>query len=347
MSEKTAFPIFFSWQSDSPQKTNHGAIRKALDVTCKRLGAAYPDLALMADEATRGTSGSPKIIDKIFEKIEAAGMFVADITTVTPTGANRPCPNPNVIFELGYAVATLGWDRVVLLFNGAIGSFPGDLPFDLAGNRTSRYELAVGDPTAQHANLEKLLEVAVQAVIDKNPKRPAELKGLARERIEHDRDVENARWLMDTLHLPTLEQHVNELPKRVTDRAMWFHEHFRGVATNPLFNVYDPVLSDAVGRLLNGWDTALAYGVQYTDLPQGRYVFASPSDAPLTPDRQAAWDAIEDARREMAEGTSAILARIRSAYLEIDVQRTNEQAWKAYVDFHREVEALDSGQQEV
>ena len=348
MAEKTAFSIFFSWQSDSPQKTNHGAIRKALDAACKRLGAAYPDLALMADEATRSTSGSPKIVDKIVEKIEAAGMFVADITTVTTAGVGRPCPNPNVIFELGYAVATLGWDRVVLLFNGAIGSFPSDLPFDLAGNRASRYELAVGDPAAQQAKLQKLLEVAVRAVIDKNPKRPAELKGLSRERIEHDRDVENMRWLMDTLHLPTLEQHVNELPKRVTDRAMWFHEHFRGVAANPLFNVYDPILRDAVGHLLNGWDTALAHGVQYTDLPNGRYVFASPGDAPLTPDRQVAWDAIEAARREMAEGVSAILGRIRSAYLEIDVQRTNEQAWKDYRrDFHREVEAQDNGQQEV
>ncbi|WP_242141026.1 nucleotide-binding protein [Sphingomonas sp. TREG-RG-20F-R18-01] len=339
MTKKTPFHIFFSWQSDSPRETNHGAIGKALKAACKKLGVEYPDLTLVSDEATRGTSGSPRIVDKIVEKIEAAGMFVADITTVTAAGAGRPCPNPNVIFELGYAVATLGWDRVVLLFNGAIGSFPGDLPFDLAGNRTSRYDLAVGCTAAQYAKLEKLMEVAVRAVISKDPKRPAELKGLSRERIEHDRDVENMRWLMETLDLPTLDQHVNDLPKLVTDRAMWFHEHYKGVAANPLFNVYDSILRDAVERLLQAWNAAMAHGTQYTPLSQGRYSFISLGDAPLTPNRQVAWDEIEAARRDMAECISLILNRIRSAYLEIDVQRTNEQAWKEYVDFHRQIEA--------
>jgi hypothetical protein len=244
-----------------------------------------------------------------------------------------------VIFELGYAVATLGWDRIVLLFNGAVGEFPGDLPFDLAGNRASRYDLALGDPTAQRDKLDKLVEVAVRAVVDKNPKRPAELKGLSRERIEHDRDVENMRWLMETLHLPTLEQHINDLPKQVTDRAMWFHEHYRGVASNPLFNVYDAVLNGAVERLLRAWDAAMAHGTQYTATSQGRYVFVSLGDAQLSQDRQVAWDAIEAAREEMAAAASTILERVRSAYLEIDIQQTNQRAWGEYVDFHRRFEA--------
>jgi hypothetical protein len=63
------------------------------------------------DETTRDTSGSPNIALKILEKIQAADVFVADITTVTAPGAKRPCPNPNVGYELGYAVATLGWDN--------------------------------------------------------------------------------------------------------------------------------------------------------------------------------------------------------------------------------------------
>ncbi len=346
MTEKNPFHIFYSWQSDSPRKTNLDAIRKSLAAACKRLSPQYSDLTLVPDEATRGTSGSPKIVDKIVEKIEAASMFVADITTVTSAGADRPCPNPNVLFELGYAVATLGWERVVLLFNGAVADFPGDLPFDLARNRASRYDYALTDPAAQRAKLEKLLEVAVKAVVDKNPKRPAELKGLSREKIEHDRDVENMRWLMETLHLPTLQAHIDDLPHLVADRAMWFHENYKGVAANALFSVYDPILRSAVRQLLHSWETALAHGVQYTPLSHGRNLFASPGDAPLASDRQVAWDEIEAARRNMAESVSSILTRLRSAYFEIDIQRTNEQAWRNYVEFQQELATPSAKQEE-
>lgn len=103
---KTSTRIFYSWQSDSPRKTNLNAIRKALARACKRLKKANPTLMLVPDEATRDTSGSPNIALKILEKIEESGIFIADITTVTPKGAKRPCPNPNVGYELGYAVAT-------------------------------------------------------------------------------------------------------------------------------------------------------------------------------------------------------------------------------------------------
>ena len=81
--KRTAVHIFYSWQSDSPKKTNLNAIRKALADACKRLEAANPTLKLVPDEATRDTSGSPKIYDKIVEKIDAAAIFIADITTVT------------------------------------------------------------------------------------------------------------------------------------------------------------------------------------------------------------------------------------------------------------------------
>lgn len=337
--KKVKLHIFFSWQSDSPKKTNLNAIRKALGDACKRLGAAYPELELVPDEATRDTSGSPRITDKIVEKIEAAAIFIADITTVTSPEAPRPCPNPNVGFELGYAVATLGWDRIVLLFNNAVAIFPADLPFDFAQNRATPYHYASSDPDSKRDALSKLIEVAIKAIIDKNPKRPAELKGLIREKIEHDHDVENMRWLMKAIHIPTLQDLIDELPHRVTDRAMWFHENFRGVTANALFSLYDPVLRSAVDRLHSGWLKALSHGEEYTSVSGGLYIFSSPGDAPLNVERQAAWDEIEAGRTEMAEGITAILERLRSDYLEINIQKTNKRAWKNYVGFHREFEA--------
>lgn len=338
--KKTAVHIFYSWQSDSPKKTNLNAIRKALADACKRLEATNPTLKLVPDEATRDTSGSPKIYDKIVEKIDAAAIFVADITTVTTPGADRPCPNPNVGYELGYAVATLGWDRIILLFNTAVGNFPADLPFDFAQNRASPYNYAPADPSTKRVDLSKLLEIALKAVLDKNPKRPAEIKGLSREKVEHDHDVENMRWMMDTLHLPTLQQHIEELPHMITDKAIWFFENFRGVADSSLFSVYDPVLREAVDKLYGGWLKALDHVDEYNATSNGKsHVFSSPGDMPLTVARQAAWDEIDAGRREMAAGLTTILERLRADYIEVSILRTNERAWRGYVDFQKEVEA--------
>jgi hypothetical protein len=51
----------------------------------------------------------------------------------------------------------------------------------------------------QKQSLEKLARIALTVIIGKNPKRPRELKGLSRTQIEHDRDVENLKWVLMAL----------------------------------------------------------------------------------------------------------------------------------------------------
>lgn len=341
---KTPTPVFYSWQSDLPKKTNLNAIRKALEGACKRLNASRSDVKLVPDEATRDTSGSPNIALKILEKIEASAIFIADITTITAPGADRPCPNPNVGYELGYAVATLGWDRVILLFNGALATFPDDLPFDFIQNRASPYHYGPADPSTKRDELSAFLETAIEAVLNRNPKRPAELRGLTREKIEHDSDVENMRWLMESIHLPTLQDHIDEMPHMITDRALWFHDHFRGVVESTLFSLYDPVLDTAVEQLRLGWTSALSHTNRYHSNSGGTaHIFSNPGDAPLSPDQQTSWDAIEASRREMAQAQHTILARLRADYLEIKLHTTNAKAWKDYVAFQQSLAAPAKG----
>lgn len=340
MKNKSEIHVFYSWQSDSPKKTNLNAIRKALQQACERLEGLNPKLKLVPDEATRDTSGSPNIALKILEKIEQADIFIADVTTVTPANAERPCPNPNVGYELGYAVATLGWDRVILLFNDAIGKFPNDLPFDFIQNRAANYTYGETDPVSKKRDeLAKFLETAIKTVLDKNPKRPAELKGMSRERVKHDHDVENMRWLMETLHIPTLQQHIIEMPHALSDRAVWFYEGFQGVVMNALFSLYDPVLRTAVDKLYLGWRTALSHDNEYHETPSGTmHVFSSPGDMPLSGDRQTAWNEIAAACKDMADGLSTVLDRLRADYLEINIHKTNAKAWKVYIDFERDTQ---------
>jgi hypothetical protein len=73
------------------------------------------------------------------DKINRCGVFVADITPINGQHLDsRVTPNPNVLLELGYALATgMGRHRIICILNAAYlpNEDPKELPFDLRGSR--------------------------------------------------------------------------------------------------------------------------------------------------------------------------------------------------------------------
>src|SRR5260221_510941 len=148
--------------------------------------------------------------------------------------------------------------------------------------------------------------------------------------------------LMNSLHLPTLDQLIEELPHMITDRSIWFYENFRGVFVNSLFSVYDQGLKAQVERLFRAWTTVLNHNGQYHELRSGlAHVFYNPGDMPLPPDRDAIWNEIDAARHEMRFALDAILDRLRSAYIEVKILSTNKKAFDDYLAFKKEAENWD------
>lgn len=140
-----SWTVFYAWQSDLPNNTNRGLIERALEDAVARLGA---DGAVVqdprVDRDTLGVAGSPDIERTIFEKIEQAAVFVCDVSLVTRDIADRPCPNPNVLVELGFALQALGAERVIMVMNRAWGG-PELLPFDIRRKRVLAYDAAPDD----------------------------------------------------------------------------------------------------------------------------------------------------------------------------------------------------------
>jgi hypothetical protein len=130
--------IFWSWQSDTPSKNNHFLIRDALNMALKQVEV---DLDLTeaerpeVDHDTKGQPGMVAIVDTIFDKIDQAAVFVADLTYVGRSPQGKLLPNPNVMIALGYAIKVLGPERIILVSNAAYGCRPEDLPFDLRHRR--------------------------------------------------------------------------------------------------------------------------------------------------------------------------------------------------------------------
>ena len=116
------FSIFYAWQSGHPTATNWTFIKDALHKACKAV-ALDPNLNLHAtiDRDTKGVPGAPAIPATILAKIDNGQAFIADVSLCYNEPNTDRAPNPNVLFELGYAIARLGWDRIVLVVNEEYG----------------------------------------------------------------------------------------------------------------------------------------------------------------------------------------------------------------------------------
>jgi len=171
------YPIFFAWQSDTPTITGRNVIERALDRVVGAIGLdaevepAVRD-GLEVDRDTKGISGSPPIVDTIFRKIDAAAVFVADMTFAGRRPDGAAIPNPNVLIEYGWALKSLGHARIVSVMNTAFGN-PTDeeMPFDM---RHLRHPIQYDCPAdadqesraKARASLARQLENAVRAVFD-------------------------------------------------------------------------------------------------------------------------------------------------------------------------------------
>lgn len=131
--------VFWSWQSDTAQVNNHYFVRDALKLALDEVSAE-----LAVDEAQRpeidhdtlNVPGLAAITETIFDKINMASVFVADLTYVGNSHqGTKLLPNPNVLIELGYAFKSLGPQRIILVANSAYGKGPENLPFDLRHRR--------------------------------------------------------------------------------------------------------------------------------------------------------------------------------------------------------------------
>lgn len=151
--------IFYSWQSDLPNPTNRAFIESVIEKAIKSISNFEScELELSLDKDTKGISGSPNISQVIFDKIKKCDVFVADISIVTGIKSNdeRPSPNPNVLLELGYAIALLGWERIFLFYNSVNGAGE-NLPFDIRQHRRIQYELKADDPTDSKSKQREVL----------------------------------------------------------------------------------------------------------------------------------------------------------------------------------------------
>jgi hypothetical protein len=146
--------VFYSWQADLDPSVTRAFIQSAIEGAVRTIAKDESiRVTPVLDRDTSGVTGTPSIAETILEKIASCDVFVCDVSIVNSGTTFRATPNPNVLVELGYAAALLGWDRILLVQDTTFGG-PDRLPFDLRGRRVLAYELAPGSPNVGVAEAE-------------------------------------------------------------------------------------------------------------------------------------------------------------------------------------------------
>ena len=159
--QNNTFRVFFSWQSDRIEVKK--AIHRELDTVAKKL--KKEDINLIIDHDTRDRVGTQNIDVEVLQKILNCDIFIADITPVckilSKNDASIPAkliPNPNVMYESGYALAHKGLSKMIFLASLQHGETIAQLPFDINHNTiTSIHD--VGQLPALSSMIRKIIDI--------------------------------------------------------------------------------------------------------------------------------------------------------------------------------------------
>ena len=108
--------VFYAWQGAPDAKVDGSFIQEAVEKALKRItNDASLDFSLKLDHDTKDVPGMPEITTTILKKIEESHIFLADLTFVATTEAEKPeekakyLPNPNVLFQVRVHLQGVGF----------------------------------------------------------------------------------------------------------------------------------------------------------------------------------------------------------------------------------------------
>ena len=337
------YNIFYSWQSDLPKHTNLNAIRTALRDASNKVEDELEDIHLNLDEATRGKSGSPNIPMTILDKISKCDIFICDLTTINKDASSefRKTPNPNVLIELGYAIAKIGWYRIIMLFNEHHGKFPDDLPFDIDRHRATRFKIIDKKDNNGKGNLSKTLQIAIKSIIEESPLKPTDLVKETPAEVKKRSDINNLKQILSSINIPIFEHFIEELPNLIYHKIFHFKEDVFTKMESTTFHIYDEELMNLLKIFKEKWKKTLSYSqYYYSHGSTDYYKFYIPADVFPSPEAEKSFYEILKIKNELLNDFKELYKFVRENYLEVNIEEMNKIALENYNETDEALENL-------
>lgn len=164
INKNSLYTVFYSWQSDLENKFNRNFIENSIKKAIKNLNEES-EIHLILDKDTKDQTGSPDIIRSILNKIDNSIAFICDVSLICSAN-NKGVVNPNVMFELGYAINSLSDERIIMICNTAYGDLK-QLPFDLGLKRQIAYNYSEKSTEEEKRKAQSYLLSSIQDAIKK------------------------------------------------------------------------------------------------------------------------------------------------------------------------------------
>ena len=326
--------VFYSWQNDLPKNTNRKFISDMLANVAKDI-RTKDNININIDEATKDESGTPDIIETIIKKISNADVYVADISIVGSYSDTKKTPNPNVLYELGYAVSRLGWDRIILIFNDEFGKLD-DLPFDINKRRISlKYSLAESDDNnkiqSMCGSMSKCLKGYIKQILEKNPIKEWDRR---EEDIERKRDIDNLEKLFKYLNIGIFYEFADSMPESFSKNTLFFSEKLYELFQFGYFHIYDKDINEHLLTFYGAFDKIFKMTSRdYCISSNGEIKFIFDRSTPEIEEQQRKVQ--DDIRKEVLNlrgGLNMLMDVVREKFIEIDIEELNEIGAKEWRD---------------
>lgn len=320
--------VFLSWQSDLNQPTTTGALRKALKIALK------DRKDWKSDEAARTSSGAPNIASTLEVQIENAEIFIADVSTVKKKlWGRRAFQNPNVLYELGFAVAHLGWERIILVSSSRKGDSHEELPFDLQKHRTTHFYLkSDGDKKGQES-LNQVIKLAIAKIINKNPPKPSDKVKFKTIEARRLKDLQRLIELLELIDFHSVDKYIADSPTFIFFDYLDGGESAAFKIGSTVWTLHDKDILKDVERFIDQWGKTLSFGRRYESSINGpyhlfknNYAYESPKEV------KADSEAISEAVQGLFEAKEKLIQKLEIRYPEIDIEETSTTArrnWRA------------------
>jgi hypothetical protein len=145
------------------------------------------------------------------------------------------------------------------------------------------------------------------------------------------KDLESIKTIFRTIHWPTLDQHVKELPYTMIGPVLHFWEGFHGTVSSSLFHIYDPALASEIQELHKQWSITVSFGIHYIPSLNGNSIFANPGHQPFSSKEERDWKTIQKAAIALANAKKQLLNHVRHSFDEVDVTKLSNKAWRDYL----------------
>lgn len=320
--------IFYSWQSDLDAETNKDAIEQALQNSKTDLEIEIPNIKLNIDDAVRNTTGSININGSILDKISNCDIFICDVTPINhqllnENSSTKALPNPNVMFELGFAVSKLGWERIWLLYNHHYCSSM-KLPFDIGNNFTHGFFIAPqkdGKYLQNLADLTTSLTEKLKNIILKNPPKGYELEKLDPKKLRRERDIKTLKRFIESIHFNTLEKYIMSAPDIVESSYFIMIFNLFSVYKGFLHSLNDIRLDVHIDEFFKNIESIFP-NLKYYQLVEGTEKFAF--DDSYDHNAKEIYSILKSDSKRIKVTFDFLLDYIKVHYIEIDFEQTNK-----------------------